>query len=150
MNNLEQILNQVKKQWGIETVQAIIQKIERDDIIWEGNLKNSIRFKQDENGDISFLMKEYGEYLDEGVNGSRSAYATGYQYRGNWKGMGFALTKWADSKGLNPYAVAWSLQRDGLKPRRFFKSVIESRADELATAIGVAYNDYLSNLLGGQ
>jgi hypothetical protein len=100
-------------------------------------------------------MKEYGEFLDEGVNGdpqlgSRSAYTTPYQYRGNWKGMGFALTKWADSKGLNPYAVAWTLQRDGLKPRRFFKSVIESRADDLATAIGTAYNDYLSGLLGNQ
>lgn len=147
---IEQILKNVQKQWGIETVQAIINKIQQDDIVWNGNLKNSIRFKQQDNGDITFLMKEYGEYLDEGVNGTRSAYATQYQYRGNWKGMGFALTKWADSKGLNPYAVAWSLQEKGLKPRRFFKSVIESRAVDLADAIGTAYNDYLSNALTGQ
>ena len=147
---IEQILKNVQKQWGIETVQAIINKIQQDDIVWNGNLKNSIRFKQQDNGDITFLMKEYGEYLDEGVNGTRSAYATQYQYRGNWKGMGFALTKWADSKGLNPYAVAWSLQEKGLKPRRFFKSVIESRAGDLADAIGTAYNDYLSNALTGQ
>jgi hypothetical protein len=150
MNELEQILKTVQKQWGVETVQAIIRKIEQDNIIWEGNLKNSIRFKQEDNGDITFLMKEYGEFLDEGVNGTRSAYATAYQYRGNWKGMGFALTKWADSKGLNPYAVARSLQEKGLKPRRFFKSVIESRAEDLATSIGTAYNDYLSGLLGNQ
>jgi len=44
MNELEQILKTVQKQWGIETVQAIIRKIEQDNIIWEGNLKNSIRF----------------------------------------------------------------------------------------------------------
>jgi hypothetical protein len=145
MNELINILNLAKKQWGIETVQAIIRKIEQDNTIWEGNLKNSIRFKQDEKtGDITFLMKEYGEYLDEGVNGTRSAYSTQYQYRGNWKGMGFALTKWADSKGLNPYAVAWTLQRDGLKPRRFFKSVIESRVPDLATSLERAYNDYLN------
>jgi hypothetical protein len=93
-------------------------------------------------------MKEYGEFLDEGVNGTRSAYATQYQYRGNWKGMGFALTKWADSKGLNPYAVAWSLQEKGLKPRRFFKSVIESRVDDLALLIEKSYNDYLNGLMG--
>ena len=144
MNELINILNLAKKQWGIETVQAIIRKIEQENLIWEGNLKNSIRFKQEENGDITFLMKEYGEYLDEGVNGTRSAYATQYQYRGNWKGMGFALTKWADSKGINPYAVAWTLQRDGLKPRRFFKSVIESRAEDLVRSLETAYNDYLS------
>jgi len=148
MNELVNILNLAKKQWGIETVQAIIKKIEQENIIWEGNLKNSIRFKQQDNGDITFLMKEYGEFLDEGVNGTRSAYATQYQYRGNWKGMGFALTKWADSKGLNPYAVAWTLQRDGLKPRRFFKSVIESRVDDLALLIEKSYNDYLNGLMG--
>jgi hypothetical protein len=148
MNELVNILNLAKKQWGIETVQAIIRKIEQENIIWEGNLKNSIRFKQQENGDITFLMKEYGEFLDEGVNGTRSAYATQYQYRGNWKGMGFALTKWADSKGLNPYAVAWSLQEKGLKPRRFFKSVIESRVDDLALLIEKSYNDYLNGLMG--
>ena len=148
MNELVNILNLAKKQWGIETVQAIIRKIEQENIIWEGNLKNSIRFKQQDNGDITFLMKEYGEFLDEGVNGTRSAYATQYQYRGNWKGMGFALTKWADSKGLNPYAVAWSLQEKGLKPRRFFKSVIESRVDDLALLIEKSYNDYLNGLMG--
>ena len=147
MNELINILNLAKKQWGIETVQAIIRKIEQENLIWEGNLKNSIRFKQEENGDITFLMKEYGEYLDEGVNGTRSVYTTAYQYRGNWKGMGFALTKWADSKGLNPYAVAWTLQRDGLKPRRFFKSVIESRAENLVSSLETAYNDYLNGSL---
>lgn len=99
-------------------------------------------------------MIEYGQFLDLGVNGARSAFTSPYQFRGisenkpeKIRAMGGALKEWADSKGLNPWAVAWSMQRKGLKPRRFFNSVIELRVNEvLPGLLEKAYLDYLEGL----
>jgi hypothetical protein len=58
--------------------------------------------------------------------------------------MGGALFAWANSKGLNAWAVAHSIQRKGLRPRRFFTYVIEQRLDELGPMLEEAYKNYLN------
>lgn len=159
MNDLIQLLQQVKRQWGQETVAAIIAEMQRQNLRYEGKLEESIDFEQEQtlDGDIKFKMLDYGQYLDLGVNGARSVYTTRFQFRGitenkpeKIRAMGGALFQWATSKGLNPWAVAWSLQRKGLRPRRFFQNVIEQRLEDLTPMLQDAYNDYLQQLTNRQ
>ena len=141
-----EILQEAKRKWGSETVEAIKKKIADDDIIWQSNLFNSIRFEQDDtlDGEIDFKMTDYGRFIDEGVNGTSISQNSQFSFKGKWKGTAEAIIPWADSKGLNPYAVARKIQRDGIKPRRFFKDVIESRLPDLATELQNAYTTYLN------
>jgi hypothetical protein len=147
-----EVLQEAKRQWGIETVQAIKNKINEEGLIWQNNLINSIGLNQDDtlDGNITFKMIDYGKFLDEGVNGLTNNFGSQFSYRGNVKGMGAALKPWADSKGINAWAVANSLQSKGLQPRRFFNSVIESRLPDLATKIEQAYTLYLNNAINAQ
>ena len=149
MNELIQLLQQVKRQWGQETVAAIVAEMQRQNLSYQGRLQESISFKQDEtlDGNITFDMLNYGEYLDLGVNGRNSAYTTRFQFSGEpekIRAMGGALFAWANSKGLNAWAVAHSIQRKGLRPRRFFTDVIEQRLDELGPMLEEAYKNYLN------
>jgi hypothetical protein len=144
-----EILQEAKRQWGAETVEAIKLKINEGDIIWQSTLLNSIRFQQDDSldGEIDFKMTEYGKFIDEGVNGTSNSVGSQFTFRGNWKGTALAIKPWADSKGINPYAVAKSIQKSGIKPRRFFNSVIESRLPDLATKLEIAYTTYLNDAI---
>jgi hypothetical protein len=152
MNDLILILQQVKANWGIETVNAIKTKIQQEQIIWNGELLDSINYVQDEtlDGNITFKMTEYGKFIDEGVNGLNNSVGSQYSYRGNVAGMGAALKPWADSKGLNPWAVAWTLQKEGLQPRRFFNDVIAVRLESLAKDLEKAYVTYLNSTINKQ
>ena len=155
MNELLMLLNAVKTQWGIETVEAIKLKIQQENLIYSQELLNSIRFTQDNSpdGDVEFFMADYGKFQDEGVNGTRSAYSTAYQFSGEpgqIRKMGWALKPWADSKGLNAWAVANSIQQKGIEPKRFFNSVIESRLDQLGLDLEAAYINYLNAQINRQ
>lgn len=145
-----EILQEAKREWGAETVEAIKLKINEDDIIFQSVLLNSIAFKQDTtlDGEINFDMaKPYGKFIDEGVNGTSVSVGSEFSFRGKWKGTALAIKPWADAKGLNPYAVARKIQRDGIKPRRFFGSVIESRLPDLAKKLEAAYTTYLNDAI---
>lgn len=149
---LIQLLLQAKAQWGIETVQAIRNKINEIGLIWQSTLVNSVGFTQDDtlDGNISFKMEEYGHFLDEGVNGLSQTYNSQFSFKGNWKGTAVAIKEWADSKGLNNWALGHSIQKKGLQPRRFFNSVVESRMPDLATSLDTTYRTYLDNLINNQ
>lgn len=149
---LIQLLQQAKAEWGIETVQAIRNKINEIGLIWQSNLVNSIGFEQDDtlDGNITFKMEEYGKFLDEGVNGLEVTHNSQFSFKGNWKGTAVAIKEWAASKNLNNWALGHSIQKKGITPRRFFNSVIESRLPNLATNLDVAYRTYLDNLINNQ
>lgn len=143
-------LKQIKDEWGAGTVQAIIKKLDSYPIKWKGTLRRSISYSQEDDldGNIEFNMADYGKFIDEGVNGSRSVYTTAYSFRGNYGGMAYHLTEWANSKGINRYAAARSIQKKGIKPRPFFKSVVESRATDLGQSITDGMRDWAENNLG--
>lgn len=150
---IEEILKQAKRDWGFETVEAIKAKIREIDLVDKGELLNSVRSEQEDtlDGDINFKMTDYGKFQDEGVNPEGLAlYQTPYGFNGNWKGMAFYLKDWATARGLNEYAVAYTIQNyDGIKPKLFFKSVIRSRVEnQLVQKLEQAYLDYLNNQLG--
>lgn len=149
---IEEVLRQAKLEWGFETVEAIKTKIREIDLIDKGELLNSVRSEQEDNldGNISFKMIDYGKFQDLGVNPEGLAlYQTPYGFNGNWKGMAFYLTEWSTAKGLNPYAVAYTIQNfDGIKPKKFFNDVIKSRVNvELVKKLEDAYITYLNNQL---
>jgi hypothetical protein len=151
MNDLILILQQVKANWGIETVNAIKDKIQQDQIIWNSNLLNSIQSIQDSSldGDISFKMADYGEFVDEGtgLNGPRKQAIP----KESIPGIAYWIKPWADSKGLNNFAVATSIvNKGGLEPRRFFKDVIASRLEVLGKDVERAYTTYLNEQINKQ
>lgn len=148
---LLQIINQIKDRWGLETVNAILNKIRQENAIYSGTLERSISYEQDaQSGDISFFMADYGQFIDEGVNGTEQNRGSQFQFKGNWKGTAFHIKEWATSKGLNPYATAKSIQAKGIEPRRFFTSVIESRLNSLGDNINQGIQDYMNNLINAQ
>lgn len=149
---LIKILQDAKAQWGLGTVEAIKKKIADDRIIYQSNLLNSIGFSQDDtpDGNITFKMTDYGKFVDEGVNGLLVDHNSEYSFRGNWQGTAFAIKAWADSKGLNNFALGHSIQKKGIKPRRFFNSVVEARIPDLASDLEEAYIGYLEGLINRQ
>lgn len=146
MDELIEILRRVKDKWGQETVQAIIRKIDSYPIEWRGTLRRSISYEQKSgpDGDIDFNVADYGKFIDEGTgifgpNKTRIP-------RESIPKIAYHLKEWAQTKNLNPYAVATNIvKRGGVKPRPFFNSVIESRIGQLGEMIGAAYTDYLDN-----
>lgn len=145
MNDLILLLQKVKAEWGLETVNAIKAKIQQEEAIFSSELLNSIGFTQDDSldGNISFKMIDYGKFIDEGVNGLQQGQGSEYTFKGNWKGTALAIEPWATAKGLNMWALGRSIQDKGIRPRRFFNSVIEARLQNLATDIEQAYLTYL-------
>lgn len=152
MNDLILLLQQVKAEWGLETVNAIKAKLQEEDAIFSSQLLNSIGFSQDDtlDGNISFKMTDYGKFIDEGVNGLLQSQGSEYSFRGNWIGTALAVQAWSTAKGLNMWAVGRSIQDKGIRPRRFFSSVIESRLPNLATDLEQAYVTYMEQQINNQ
>lgn len=93
------------------------------------------------NFSMSFEMEDYGEFQDQGVKGAGGTRNTTSKYnkRNNkgkiWKQKApnspFSFKegkrpsvkhfkKWAESKGINPFAVRESVFRQGITPTQFF------------------------------
>ena len=106
-------------------------------------LYNSLRYSVYYSNDkfsMSFFMEDYGEFQDKGVKGAGGTRRTtsAFNRRNNkgkiWKQKApnspfaykdkkppvSAFKKWAESKGLSPYAVRESVYRQGITPTKFF------------------------------
>jgi hypothetical protein len=95
-------------------------------------------------------MTDYGKFIDEGVSGTKIKRDTPYSFRGNYKGTAYFVKDWALSKGKNPWAIARVIQKEGIKARPFFNSVIESRVPDLEPLIAQAVEDYITSKLSGE
>lgn len=147
---LIQYLKQIKLEWGEGTVKAIIKQIDSYPIRWQGTLRRSISYEQEDtlDGNIEIFMADYGKFIDEGVNGTVQNRGSKFQFSGNYKGTAYALTAWATAKGLNRFAVARSIQKKGIRPRRFFNDVIASRTNDLGELITQGMADWMENNIG--
>jgi hypothetical protein len=146
MNELIDILRKVKDKWGQETVTAIIKRIDEEDLKWNGTLRRSVSYEQEDgpDGDISIFMADYGQFQDEGVNGVSVNRQSPFSFKiTSIGGVAYHIKPWADSKGLNNWAVARSLVRKGIKPKKFFNDVIEKRIESLGVDIESAVAQYL-------
>jgi hypothetical protein len=146
------LLKQIKAQWGQETVAAILKEMDkkRSRLTFTGGLRSSVKYKQasDIDGDISFSMAPYGQFVDKGVKGVNSNYAANKDTTFSFKslnsrfGIAFHVKKWANAKGLNEYAVATNLAKKGIEARKFFDTVIESRVGILGEYITRGIADF--------
>jgi len=144
--NLEELLKSVQDKWGRETVNAILKKIDEQDIKWDGTLRRSISYEQAPDGNITFLMADYGQFQDQGVNGVSNNRQSTFSFRiTSIGGVAHFIKPWANSKGLNNWAVARSIVRKGIKPRPFFNDVIEARLNTLGLDIEQAMVQYMED-----
>jgi len=141
---LQQLLEAAANLWGQETVQAILRQLDSYPIQWNGTLRRSIMYEETEPFNFKFLMADYGQFQDEGVDGTAQGYNSPYKFKGNYKGTAYFIKPWADAKGLNSFAVARSIQAKGIKPRPFFKTVVETRLPELQIVLNDTYQTYLN------
>lgn len=142
---LEKLLEEVLDKWGRETVAAILKKIDSYPIKWKGTLRRSITYDVKDQT-VDFLMADYGEFVDEGIGifGPRKTRIP-LESKG---ALAYHLQEWSSSKNLNNWAVATNIiKRGGIKPRPFFKSVIEQRTGSLETLIDTAYQKYMQEVV---
>ena len=105
------------------------------------SLRYSIYYSKD-NFSLTFSMEDYGQFQDQGVKGAGGTRKTTSAFkRTNNKGKIWrqkapnspfaykdkkppvsAFKAWAESKGLNPFAVRESVYRQGIPATKFFST----------------------------
>ena len=144
-DNLRKLIDDAKKKWGLAVEKKIKQTILDQHLLNTGDLLQSVESKL-EGEDIQFDVAPYAKYQDEGT-GTFGPSKTAIP-KEKAKGMAHYLKDWAVSKGLNEYAVAYSIiKRGGLRPRPFYKSVIEAMVPELETFLNEAYKSGLDKIV---
>jgi hypothetical protein len=124
-------------------------------------LYNSLRYSVYYSNDkfsMSFFMEDYGEFQDKGVKGAGGTRKTTSAFnRRNNKGKIWrqkapnspfrykdkkppvsAFKDWAQSKGLNPYAVRESVYRQGIPATKFFSTPFNIAINKLPPDIANA------------
>lgn len=121
---------------------------------------------------FSFYMLDYGAYIDEGVRGVGGVRKTTSKYnRSNNKGkmwkqnapnspFSFKANKkpspkhfkeWAKRKGISPFAVSYSVWKQGIKPSLFFTKPFEQAfaklPDEMIEKFGLDIDTFLEQAL---
>ena len=104
---------------------------------------------------LSFHMLDYGAFVDEGVRGAKSsskAPKSPYKFT-NKKPPIQAIKKWANKRGINPYAVQTSVFNTGTKPTEFFSKPFEHAfkqlPDLIVDAYGLEIDEFLEQTLNG-
>ena len=109
---------------------------------------------------LSFEMEDYGKFLDEGVQGSKSNYIknrnTPYKFgrNGDKKSVPVApIRKWAQSKGLDAgseYAIAKSIYQKGIEKTSFFSKPFDKRFRTTKNLYHRAIADDIANNIANQ
>lgn len=105
-------------------------------------------------------MEPYGKYVDKGVNGKFSAYATPYSYKAKMPPPS-KLDKWLVRKGIAPrdkegkllprkslqFLIARSIFRKGIRPSLFFTKAFEKAYKKLPDELIKKYGLDMEKLL---
>ena len=97
---------------------------------------------QEESGLVSFELKmeDYGTFLDEGVAGVGGTRGDGTSWAQKVTSGRFSFKEgrrpplfidWANTKGINPFAVRESVFRKGIKQTKWYTETMEGKVDEL-------------------
>ncbi|MES2575671.1 MAG: hypothetical protein V4572_12050 [Bacteroidota bacterium] len=126
--------------------------------VWTGKMLDAIDatiIEKDGDLSIEILGEEYQDYIDLGVNGA------GFQktkkgkldnrFKTNKKvqqGSPFgytdkrppisAISPWAKARGINPFALQYSIFRYGIKPVNFFSEVLDNEMEN--------FTDYIAEI----
>lgn len=127
-------LKKILDEWGRETVIAMQAILTAQRNVATGNLRNSIKYKLGADF-IQFTMAEYGDIVDKG------------RTPGWWAPIA-PLKKWASAKGL-PVSAAFTaraaIKKRGLKPKKFFTTIIEREIAELLPKLDTAIIRYIDD-----
>lgn len=115
---------------------------------------------------LEFYMADYGQFVDEGVHGSKSSYIESknspYKFSGRFKTIPTsALDKWTVTKGIAPrdeqgrfirrdslkYIIAKSIYEKGIKASLFFTKPFEKAFDNLPAEVVEAFALDIDDLL---
>ena len=171
--NLHRELNEFGK-YVTQQARSRLSKDKKND---SKQLYDSIRYNasgDDKKATVNFIMAEYGAYVDKGVHGTNSSYATNkgskFRYRQSSNLLGFeyatgTFAKWAKRKGFRfrnskgqfekgkykqiGIAIALSVKKKGLKATHFFSRSIVTGEDLFQTrfenAIEKDIQEYLND-----
>lgn len=106
---------------------------------FSGSLRDSItgeiEFDQSGTANISIYMAEHGDYINEGVNGTIVSRGSRFSYKDKMPPI-TALEGWAKAKGINPWALRYSIYTKGIKKNPFIqRSFDDGTLDKMATDI---------------
>ena len=135
-----------------------------------GNLRNSIGYdlKVNPNSfELEFIMAEYGMFVDEGVQGSKSSYLESrnsrFEFSGRFKTIPTkSIDKWVVRKGIKgtrdekgrfidrqslKYVIAKSIYEKGIRASMFFTKPFEKAFENLPDEVIEAYALDIDDLL---
>jgi len=123
-----------------------------------GSLSKSIKPKTvtfTENGiEAGIEMNYYGEFIDKGVNGKKSAYTTPYSYKDKMPPPS-KLDKWVVKRKIAPrddkgkflprksvlFAIAMGIYQNGIKPTLFMTKPFEKMRKDLPVKLITAFRE---------
>ncbi len=118
--------------WLANYLQKLKMRVPRN----TGALSKSIKGKADETGDklvINIEALEYFAFQDQGVSGTEKKYNTPFSYKSKMPPSS-AFKPYAKTLG-GQFAMAKSIQQNGIKPKNFFLSKLDDDMDGLAGAV---------------
>lgn len=133
----------------VNTAKTNLQKAKK---IATGNLYNSVSYNL-EDGNLGFDMEPYGEFVDQGVNGTGKNWNAPFTYK-NFKSSNGqfikSLKEWCKIRGMEEgaaYAVRKHIFKNGLKPTHFFSDPYEQYIEEVDALIDEAIDDTLDKII---
>ena len=141
----EDLIAAVLIKFGKYVIQQARSNLTKGKHNFDKTLYNSLRYSiyySNDNFSLTFSMEDYGEFQDKGVKGAGGTRKTTSAFkRTNNKGKIWrqkapnspfaykdkkppvsAFKAWAESKGLNPFAVRESVYRQGIPATKFFST----------------------------
>lgn len=134
----------VLQNFGNKVIEQLTNKLAEHGLR-DSNLAKSMNYSVNmtsEGWQFKLSFDEYGNYLDEGVQGKGGKKKSGGSWRNKAPRSQFrfrdekpptrdredptrSLETWANTKGLNVWAVRESIYRQGIKPRHWFTDVVD-------------------------
>ncbi len=171
MNELQDALNKFAKGVVMQSRRNLTQKGKRA----SSKLHKSIEYdlKVSKNSfSLSFLMEEYGKFVDEGVRGAKSssrAPRSPYRFgtgRGKKGGLTKGIDKWVRLKGIQfrdrstgqfmsydstSFLIRRAIYNKGMKPSLFFtkpfQNAFKRLPDELVEKFGLEVDEFIKHAL---
>jgi len=158
----EDLLAAVLIKFGKYVIQQARSNLTKGKHNFDKTLYNSLRYNiyySDNKFSLVFSMEDYGEYQDKGVRGAggtrkstspfnkrnnkgkiwkQKAPNSPYSYKDGKKPSVKHFKRWAESKGLNPFAVRESVFRQGITPTKFFSTPFNIAFNKLPPEIADA------------
>lgn len=143
----------VLNKYGARLVKEMQTRLKTYNSIATGKLLKTISYQIAENEDATdiemfYIMEEYGNYIDAGVNGKKKSYKSIYTFK-RMPNIN-AIAKWCKIKGIPKKfapAISQNLLQYGMKPKPFFTATINRNNNIFYKELSEAYKTDIKNLI---